>query len=153
MVYTVLFLIHSGKGILVPILKKRNVDPTSLANYRPVTVSVEMSKLLEPNIFCISVGPIIRFNPIWFYLKKRHRYGDSTDHYVTSDCALNGSSIFSCSLGAKMAFEGLPHEIIFLKTMDIIPPNCWNFIPSNFSGGRNSSRRPHEPTCMCVQPI
>ena len=34
-------------GILVPVLKKTNVDPTVANNYRPITLSVVLSKILE----------------------------------------------------------------------------------------------------------
>ena len=34
-------------GLLVPIIKKQNLDPGNARNYRPITISAIPSKLLE----------------------------------------------------------------------------------------------------------
>ena len=38
------------KGLLIPILKKPNIDPTLPKHYRPITISVTISKLFEHHI-------------------------------------------------------------------------------------------------------
>ena len=38
---------HFCEGLLIPILKKHNLDPSIPSNYRPITVSVIPSKILE----------------------------------------------------------------------------------------------------------
>ena len=39
-----------SEGLLIPILKKPNIDPSNPSNYRPITVSVTLSKILEYHI-------------------------------------------------------------------------------------------------------
>ena len=51
-----------AKGILIPILKKPNSDPTDPGNYRPITVSFTWSKLFETHIMDIYV-PVMNSVP------------------------------------------------------------------------------------------
>ena len=39
-----------GQGLLIPLLEKPSLDPSKPSNYRPVTISSTLSKLLEISI-------------------------------------------------------------------------------------------------------
>ena len=107
-------------GMLVPIIKKSNIDPSDPASYKPVVVSVMFSKLLELHILDSCSGAVL--NPcqlslglyqnetlIWSWLW----------HMMYNCCISRGSAVYLCSLDAAGAFGGIPHSILLLKTMDI----------------------------------
>ena len=93
-----------------------------------MTVSVALSKVLELYILDQCGSHHVSSSQFGFVEKRGTDMAIALAHDVTSYCVSKGSSVFACSLDAEMAFDGLPHEIIFLKTMDIIPPNCWKLM-------------------------
>ena len=50
----------------------------------------------------------------------------SLAHNVSSYCNSRGLTVFMCSLDAKGAFDAIPHSILLLKSMDVIPDSSWN---------------------------
>ena len=54
----------STKGLLIPLLKKPNSDPSIAKNYRPIIISTTFSKLIEIHmleqcmIFNLDLSPI-----------------------------------------------------------------------------------------------
>ena len=71
----ILCLIHGvvpqmfGNGVIVPIVKNKNGDITSLDNYRGITVSTCLSKLFESCIF-YSYEDHFRSSPLQFGFKR-----------------------------------------------------------------------------------
>ena len=57
-------LISFTKGVLVPLLKKPTLDPSVPNNYRPVTISSTLSKLLE--VYILEVCGHHDFNDLQF---------------------------------------------------------------------------------------
>ena len=53
-----------SKGLMIPVLKKNNIDPSTPKNYRPITISTTFSKLLELYILEMSSGH--SFDPMQF---------------------------------------------------------------------------------------
>ena len=116
------------KGTLVPILKKVNLDPVIPQNYRPVTVSVVTSTLLEYHMLEQWSGH--KFHPGQFGFIE-HR-GTSTATSLANDvaayCNAMGSSVFCCSLDVEGAYDALPHTVIMQKAMDVIPNMHWRIL-------------------------
>ena len=42
-------------------------------------------------------------------------------HDVLDYCKSNGSPVFLCALDAETAFDGIPHSVMFMKAINIIP--------------------------------
>ena len=114
-------------GILVPILKKSSLDPSLPKNYRPIIVSTILSKyemyiLEECNGFSYSD---YQFG---FVHGRGTNTAISLAHDVIAYCNHNNSPVFACSLDAEGAFDGIPHPIIFMKLIDVMPDVCWKFM-------------------------
>ena len=46
-------------------------------------------------------------------------------HDIGIYCLERGSPLYYCSLDAESAFDALAHNVILLKTMDVIPDRLW----------------------------
>ena len=113
------------KGLLVPILKKSNIDPTKPNNYRPITVSVTLSKILEYYILDRTSSHEYSDYQFGFVPKRNTSMATALVHDVTTYCKSAGSSVFLCSLDAEGAFDGIPHSVLFDCAYDTIPDSCW----------------------------
>ena len=40
----------------------------------------------------------------------------------------NGSPVYICSLDAEMAFDGIPHDVLILKAMNVLSDPSWNLL-------------------------
>ena len=49
-------------------------------------------------------------------------------HDVMAYCNYNNSSVFMSSLDTEGAFDGIPHPVLFSKTINIIPDACWRLL-------------------------
>ena len=112
-------------GVLIPILKKRNCDPTLAKNYRPVVISATFSKLLEIHLLDISTA--YEFSPSQFgFIEQRGtNMAITLAHDVCSYIHAKGSTVYLCSLDAEAAFDGIPHPVLFHKLADVIRPEYW----------------------------
>ena len=115
-------------GILVPVLKKTNLDPTVANNYRPITVSVVLSKILE--LYIIDECEGYQFSDYQFgFIPKRNSYiATSLAHDVSELCVAQGSSVFLCSLDVEAAFDGIPFSVLFNCANKILPDICWRLL-------------------------
>lgn len=115
-------------GRLVPVLKKPQLDPSAPSSYRPIIVSVVISKLLE--IYILEECADFSMHPCQFGFVE-HR-GTSTAislaHDVCSYCSSRGSPVFLCSLDAEGAFDAIPHAVLFHEAMDALPDHCWRLL-------------------------
>jgi len=59
-----------GNGIIVPIVKNKNGDITSLDNYKGITVSTCLSKLFETCILC-TYAEHFHLSPLQFGFKQK----------------------------------------------------------------------------------
>lgn len=112
-------------GLVTPILKKPNLDPSKPQFYRPITVSVSMSKLLvleECNHF---EAHACQFG---FVAHRGTNTAISLVNDVSAYCVARGSSVYLCMLDAEGAFDCLPHDILFKKAADVMPDHCWRVI-------------------------
>ena len=49
-------------------------------------------------------------------------------HDVLDYCKSNGSPVFLCALDAEAAFDGIPHSVMFMKAINIIPMHLWRIL-------------------------
>ena len=114
-----------SKGLMIPVLKKNNIDPSTPKNYRPITNSTTFYKLLELYMLEMSSGH--SFDPLQFGSVEGR--GTAMDLSLATDvsqlCHAQNSLTFMCSLDAEGAFDGIPHSIIFMKAIHVIPDACW----------------------------
>ena len=116
------------KSLLIPLLKKPNIDPSVAKNYRPVVISTTFSKVLE--IHMLDICGEHEFHDLQFgFVSSR---GTSMAVSLTSDvidyCVSKGSPVYVCALDAEGAFDGIPHSIMFSKALDIIPIIYWRIL-------------------------
>ena len=116
------------KGLLIPLLKKPNIDPTIPKHYRPIVISSTFSKLLE--ILILDACGEHEFHDLQFgFVESRGTaMAAALTHDVIDYCTSNNSPVYVCALDAEGAFDGIPHAIIFLKAMDAIPVMHWRIL-------------------------
>ena len=115
-------------GRLIPILKKNHLDPSVPKNYRPITVSVVMSKLLEFYILEESSNYTMHPCQFGFVQHRGTTTAFSLAHDVAAHCSAAGSSTYLCSLDAEGAFDTIPHPVHFSKAAGVIPDHCWRVL-------------------------
>ena len=115
---------------MVPILKKPNADSTEPNNYRPITISVTLSKLLE--IYILEESGVHEFHDLQFgCIENRGTcMASALAHDVIQYCVKRGSTVFTCALDAEGAFDTIPHDILFYKSINILQDQCWRLIVS-----------------------
>lgn len=105
--------------LITPILKSTKGDVTSCDNYRPISVTCVMSKLLEI-IFLQKYEHLLSTNDHQFGFKRNH----STDECVfllkelIDFYSSSGSPIYLCFLDASKAFDRINHQLLFCKLLE-----------------------------------
>ena len=113
------------KGIVVPILKKSTLDPSNPKHYRPITVSVTMSKLMEHYLLYQFQDHEPDKAQFGFVEHRGTNMATALAHDVGALCNSMGSPLYYCSLDAEGAFDNLPHDDLLAKLIDVIPDNSW----------------------------
>jgi len=115
------------RGLLIPI-PKPGKDPTVPEGYRPIMVSVIISKLLE--YFILDECANHEYNPLMFgFIPERGTdMAITVAHDVCQYSLARGSPVHLASLDAEGAFDFIPHSVLFYKTMDIIPTMSWKLM-------------------------
>lgn len=112
-------------GLLIPVLKKKHLDPCIARNYRPITVSVALSKLFECCILEECSNHDFDPSQFGFVTHRGTNMAISLAHDVNTFCLARGSTTYMCSLDAEGAFDAIPHSVLFAKAIDIIPDHYW----------------------------
>ena len=115
-------------GILVPLLKKSNIDPTVPKNYRPITISAVLSKILEFYIIEKCAGYEYNQLQFGFVPGRSTAMATSLVHDVCEFSKASGSNVFMCSLDAEAAYDGIPHPVLFDSASNILPDVCWKIL-------------------------
>ncbi len=115
-------------GILVPILKKPNIDPSIAKHYRPVVISTVFSKLMEMAILEDSSEHDFNMLQFGFVSKRGTDTAISLANNIIQYINKRRSPVHTCTLDAKMAFNGIPHSILMHKVINIIPDKCWRIL-------------------------
>ena len=106
-----------AKGILIPILKKPNSDPTDPGNYHPITVSVTLSKFFETHIMDICSSYKFSSSQYVFISGRGGGQDVALAHDLGAFAVASGSTMFYCSLDAQGAFDFLPHTVLLNKAI------------------------------------
>ena len=115
-------------GVLIPIYKTGK-DSSKANSYRPVTLSVTLTKILEMYILetcSVHHQP----HPAQFGFTS-HRGTDmaiAVAHDVSQYYNSRLSSTFTCSLDAEGTFDHIPHSVIFGKLDGMIPDHMWRLL-------------------------
>eukprot|EP00914_Ancora_sagittata_P021692 GHVO01043000.1.p1 GENE.GHVO01043000.1~~GHVO01043000.1.p1 ORF type:complete len:367 (-),score=14.65 GHVO01043000.1:1290-2390(-) len=120
-------------GMLIPILKKPQLDPSSPASYRPITVSTTLSKLFELYVLEECSSHEADPSQYGFVSHRGTNTAITLAHDVSAYLLNRGTPTYSCSLDAEGAFDGLPHPILFRKTASILPDHCWRIMVAWYS--------------------
>ena len=119
---------HFCEGLLIPILKKHNLDPSIPSNYRPITVSVIPSKILEFYVLDQCKG--YQFSPSQYgFIPGRSTHMAATlAGDISTYCQSRGSTVYYCSLDAEGAYDALPHSILFDEAHNAMPNAAWRLM-------------------------
>jgi hypothetical protein len=109
-------------GVIVPILKKPTLSPNQPENYRPITISTVLSKLLE---FMLIPQAEISESQFGFREGRGTSFGCRFMSDIISHFKHQGSLIYICSLDAEKCFDSICHTSLFHKLIDIIPSSHW----------------------------
>ena len=113
-----------GCGLLIPILKKPGLDPSLPNNYRPIIISVVLSKCLE-----LYINDTSNFEPddsMYGYVAGRGpEMAVALANDVCQYLLQNGSNAYLCSLDAQGAFDNISHCVLFSRTYYELDVACW----------------------------
>ena len=116
------------KGLLIPILKKSNLDPSSSKSYRPITVSVVFSKILEHFLLDQFQSYTVNKAQFGFVADRGTGMAAALAHDLGSYCVDSGSPVYYCSLDAEGVFDALPHPILLKKAVGVLPDLSWRVL-------------------------
>ena len=106
-------------AIIVPLLKCKTGDLSDVDNYRAITLSNAISKILESLLFDFVVNTD-DIDAYQFGFQKgvstalcSHAFNSTAEYY-----RLNGSHLFSCFIDFKKAFDSVDYWLLFTKILD-----------------------------------
>ena len=115
-------------GILIPILKKPCCDPSVPSNYRPITISTTLSKIMELHILDRGNGHEFSDCQFGFVPGRGTNMAIALAHDVITHNTEKGATIYTCSLDAEGAFDAVPHSVLLDKARTVIPDECWRLL-------------------------
>ena len=115
-------------GMLVPLLKKSTLDLTVAKHYRPVIVSTTFSKILELYVLYESNPDIFNDYQFGFVKNRGTNNAVSVVHDIGEYCVRNGSQMYTCSLDASRAFDGIPMPVLIAKSINILSDMSWRLL-------------------------
>jgi len=117
---------HFGSGVVVPILKDRLGDVSSLDNYRAITISNIISKVFE-SCLLEKFGDFLTSHDLQFGFKKGLGCQNAifTVQQVTSYFTKHGSTVYFSALDASKAFDRVNHSKLFDKMIERNVPHCF----------------------------
>ena len=104
-------------ALVTPVIKKPNLDPNNLSNYRPISILNNISKILE-KLFLSRLQPYVltspNFNP--YQSAYRHNYSTETALLNTLDHVYHSANIHKStilvSLDLSATFDTIDHRIL-----------------------------------------
>ena len=115
------------QGLIVP-LPKAGKDHTTPQGFRPITISVITSKLLEHFVLEQCAGH--SHNPLMFaFIPER---GTDVAIALARD-VWRGSAVHLASLDTEGAFDYIPHAVLLDKGINVIPTLSWKIMMAWYS--------------------
>ena len=90
------------KGLLIPLLKKSNIDPTVSKNYRPILLSTTFSKVFEIQLFKECGEHEFQDLQFGFVSSRGTAMAAALTHDVIDHCVSNGSQFIFVYLTRKL---------------------------------------------------
>lgn len=115
-------------GTLLPIIKKPGADATVPKNWRPITLSNTIGKLLEIYIMDECVQSSLDDSQYGFVKGRGTEMATSIIHDVIVHSVAHGSPVYTCSLDAEGAFDRIPHNVLLSTADGTIPDHCWRLL-------------------------
>ena len=124
-----------GMGIVIPIIKDKCGDVSSVDNYRPITLSPVISKVFE-SLLLLKYSEHLRTDDLQFGFKKG--IGCSNAIFALRQVIEyfndRGSNIYIASLDASKAFDRVNHFKLFAILIKMgLPPNFVNIVVNWYS--------------------
>jgi len=120
-------------GILIPIPKKSNCDKSLADNYRPLILSVMMSKILEH--YVLENSTYQAHEAMFGYVDNRGtNMAISLAHDIIGVTQSMGSTVYLASLDAAAAFDGISHNVLFDKAHQHIAEHAWSTLFTWYKG-------------------
>jgi len=114
-----------GTGIMIPLLKDNNGDPSACDNYRCITISCVISKVFE-HVLLKKFHTHLASSDLQFGFKKGVGCSDAlftlksvVDHFVR-----NGSTVTLSALDISKAFDKVSHYHLYNITLNKNIPKC-----------------------------
>ena len=103
-----------GSGVIIPIIKDRNGDTSSIENYRPITLSPVLSKIFEA-VLLDKFASSMTSDDLQFDFKKNLECSNAIFVFrqVIDFFIQRGSTVHVASLDASKAFDLLNHLTLF----------------------------------------
>jgi hypothetical protein len=117
---------HFKSGVILPLVKDHQGNISSPDNYRGITISLIVSKLVE-NVLLIIFGSFLCSSPWQIGFKKK----SSTSHelFCLKECinsyTSKGNDVYVAFLDASKAFDRLVHKGLFHKFLIKGLPLCF----------------------------
>ena len=116
-------------SVVTPLLKKSGLDPNLLDNYRPISLTTTMSKLLECFLLCELTESFSPSDLQFGFLEKRGTTQASLLVNETAQWHLNrGSPIFAANLDARKCFDRIWHDGLFFRLIPLMSPRSWHLL-------------------------
>ena len=115
-----------GKGIVIPIIKDKSGNPSSIDNYRPITLSSVISKVFEHCLITLFSKFIVSDN-----LQFGFKPGIGCSHSIFTLRTVcdyfnqRGSDVYIASLDATKAFDKVNHARLFSLLSAKNVPQCF----------------------------
>ena len=125
------------EGVIVPVLKKSSLSPNDVSNYRPITLSSILSKMLERLLI-----PDDAAHPNQFGFREGRGTAVASSFLfdVCSYFSSAGTPVFVCSLDAEKCFDTIWHQGLFYKLWSKIPTTHWLLLYTWYGNLRASVR-------------
>ena len=109
---------YFGIGIVVPLVKDKCGDLSSVENYRPITLSPVISKIFE-SVLLIKYGAFLKVNDRQFGFKKKLSCSNAIFvlRNVVEYFNERGSTVYIASLDASKAFDRVNHFQLYQELM------------------------------------
>ena len=113
-------------SIVKPILKKPGLDPDQLDNYRPISLTSVLSKLLELLVLTELESSLIPHKLQFGFVHHRTHEASILIGETVQWHLRRGSPVFAANLNARKLFDRIWHDGLFWHLVDLISPRTWH---------------------------